>query len=280
MSYKTIVAHCDGRPSTPLRLAAAVGLAERFGAFLVGVHARPPFEAPVFAANGFDMAPLFGIYQEGLATETAAARDAWDRALKGRHLPNEWRSLDGFADDLLSLSARYADLVMVGQTESAAAAAARTPASVPESVALVAGRPVLAVPYVGLEKPIGGTAMLCWNASRESARAATDALPFLQAARQVIVLVVEPRVSETGHGQEPGADVATWLARRGVKVTVQRDVASDVDVGNVILSRAADLGVDLIVMGIYGHSRMREMVLGGASRTVLASMTVPVLMSH
>jgi nucleotide-binding universal stress UspA family protein len=122
--------------------------------------------------------------------------------------------------------------------------------------------------------------MLCWNASRESARAAADALPFLQAAEHVIVLMIDPKVSADGHGPEPGADVALWLTRHGVKVTVQRDVAADAAVGEVILSRAADHGVDLIVMGIYGHSRLREMVLGGASRTLLSSMTVPVLMSH
>jgi nucleotide-binding universal stress UspA family protein len=280
MSFKTIVAHCDGRASAGRRLEVAATLAERFTSFLVGVHAKPPFESPVFMENGFDMAPLFEIYDEGLATETTAARAAWDQALKGRHLPNEWRSLDGFADDVLSLSARYADLVIVGQTEPASGDGSRTPASVPERVALASGRPVLTVPYIGLDKPIGGTVMLCWNASRESARAASDAMPFLQTAKKVIVLLVEPHASDTGHGEEPGADVATWLARRGVKVVVQREVAADTDVGNVILSHAADQDVDLIVMGIYGHSRMREMVLGGVSRTLLQTMTVPVLMSH
>ena len=105
-------------------------------------------------------------------------------------------------------------------------------------------------------------------------------LPFLKAAKEVIVLVVDPHTSANGHGPEPGADIATWLSRHGVKVAVQRDVAPDTDVGNVILSRAADHGADLMVMGVYGHSRLREMVLGGVSRTVLSSMTVPVLMSH
>lgn len=129
-------------------------------------------------------------------------------------------------------------------------------------------------------KPPGKVVMVCWNASREAARAVVDALPFLRAAEKVIVLAVNPEMSAAGHGAEPGADVAAWLSRHGVRVTVQRDVAPDADVGAVILSRAADHGVDLIVMGIYGHSRMREMVLGGASRSLLASMTVPVLMAH
>ena len=174
------------------------------------------------------------------------------------------------------MQARYADLVVVGQADPEPTA---TPSDLPETVALATGRPVLVVPHIGA-KPPGKTVLLCWNASREAARAAADALPFLKAAQKVIVLVVNPKVSAAGHGAEPGADAAAWLARHGVKVTVQRDVAPDADAGAVILSRAADLGADLIVMGIYGHSRLREMVLGGASRTLLGSMTVPVLMSH
>lgn len=163
--------------------------------------------------------------------------------------------------------------------EQAAPELTATPSDLPEAVALTTGRPVLVLPFIGA-KPPGKVVLLCWNASREAARAAADALPFLKAAQKVIVLVVNPTTSAEGHGAEPGADVAAWLARHGVQITVQRDVAPDADVGGVILSRAADQGADLIVMGIYGHSRMREMVLGGASRTLLASMTVPVFMSH
>jgi nucleotide-binding universal stress UspA family protein len=113
-----------------------------------------------------------------------------------------------------------------------------------------------------------------------SARAATEALPFLVSAEKVIVLIVDTRKLGSGHGPEPGADVAARLARHGVNVTVQREVATDADVGELILSRAADHDVDLIVMGLYGHSRLREVILGGASRTLLSRMTVPVLMAH
>jgi nucleotide-binding universal stress UspA family protein len=154
------------------------------------------------------------------------------------------------------------------------------PSDLPESVALATGRGVLVVPFIGASAAIGRNVLLCWNASRESARAAMEALPLLQAAGAVTVLVVGAKASASGHGAEPGADAAIWLGRHGVKVTVQRDVAADADVGNLILSRATDHGCDLVVMGIYGHSRLREVVLGGASRTVLASMTVPVLMAH
>ena len=172
--------------------------------------------------------------------------------------------------------ARSADLVIVGQAEPDSPPTA-TPADLAEDVAMAGECPVLIVPHIGVAKPPGKTVMLCWNASREAKRAATGALPLLKRPTK-IVLIIDPK-SGVGN-EEPGADVAAWLARHGVKVTVQRDTAADSDVGGVILSRAADHDVDLIVMGIYGHSRMRELVLGGASRTLLASMTAPLLVAH
>ena len=277
MTYKTILVHCDAGPKVAQRLAVAADLAERDAAHLVGLHASPPLEAPVFF-EGMPMDSLFASYEAGAKADEGAARKAFDKALKGRRLSSEWRVTEGFIDTELAVQARYADLLVVGQTDPEAQTP--TPSDLPESVVLSTGRPCLVVPHVGVRKPPGQNVLLCWNATRESARAAADALPFLRAARKVTVLVVDPRTSPNGHGAEPGADVAHWLARHGVKVTVQRDVAADTDVGGVILSRAADLDVDLIVMGIYGHSRVREMVLGGASRTLLASMTVPVFISH
>lgn len=278
MGYKTILVHCDASKSVSHRLAVATALAQRFDAHLVGFHARRPFEAPVLfdGGVGFPMDAFFRSYEEGMKAEETAASAAFSKAIKGKHLSTEWRTVTGYVDDELSIQARYADLVVVGQADPVPTA---TPSDLPEVTALATGRPVLVVPHIGA-KPPGKVAMVCWNASREAARAVVDALPFLKTADQVIVLAVNAAASAAGHGAEPGADVAAWLSRHGVKVTVQRDVAPDADVGAVILSRAADHGVDLIIMGIYGHSRLREMVLGGASRSLLGSMTVPVLMAH
>jgi nucleotide-binding universal stress UspA family protein len=278
MSYKTILVHCDASPRLSQRLDVAVDLAQRHGAHLVGVHVQAPFDVPAFADGMMPMDDLFASYETAAKAEQDGAKVSFEKAIKGTHLPTEWRLVNGYVDDELAVHARYADLLVVGQTDPDAVS--MTPTDLPETVALSAGRPTLVIPHIGVRSKPGGTVMLCWNASRESARAATDALPFLTAAEKVIVLVVDPRSSKNGHGPEPGADVATWLTRHGVKVTVQRDVAADADIGGVILSRAADHGVDLIVMGLYGHSRMRELVLGGASRTLLSSMTVPVLMAH
>lgn len=278
MGYKTILVHCDASKSVSYRLEVAVELAQRFDAHLVGFHARRPSEAPVFfdGGVGFPMNNFIRSYEEGVKTEETAASAAFVKAIKGRHLSAEWRTITGYVDDELPVHARYADLIVVGQADPMPTV---TPSDLPEVTALATGRPILVVPYIGAKAP-GKVALVCWNASREAALAVVDALPFLKAAEKVIVLAVNPQVSAAGHGAEPGADVAAWLSRHGVKITVQRDVAPDADVGSVILSRAADHGADLIVMGIYGHSRMREMVLGGASRSLLGSMTVPVLMAH
>ena len=280
MTYKTILVHCDASKSVAHRLDVAAGLAQRFDAHLVGLHVRPSFEAPMYIEGSYPMDDLYKAYEENVKADQTAASAAFAKAIKGMALSSEWRVVEGFSESVLALHARYADLVVVGQTDPETTANTPTPSDLPETVALSTGRAVLVVPYIGVRKAPGDVVMLCWNASRESARAATEALPLLQAASQVVVLAVDAETSAAGHGAEPGADAAAWLSRHGIKVTVQRDSAPDADIGNMILSRAAEHGADLIVMGIYGHSRMRELVLGGASRTLLSSMNLPVLMAH
>jgi len=278
MSYRTILVHCDADPKVAYRLAIAVELARRHDAHLVGVHIQEPFEAPAMFDGTSAMGNFYAVFEETAKANQTAASAAFAKSVKGAQIRSEWRSENGYINWRLAIHARYADLMVLGQRDPGAPSF--VPLDLPETIALSTGRPVLVVPHVGAPAAPAETVMLCWNASRESARAASDALPLLQAASKVIVLTVDARSSTYGHGAEPGADVGAWLTRHGVNVTVQREVAADLDVGSVILSRAADHDVDLLVMGLYGHSRLRELVLGGASRTLLTSMTVPVLMSH
>jgi nucleotide-binding universal stress UspA family protein len=119
--------------------------------------------------------------------------------------------------------------------------------------------------------------LICWDGSRNAARAIADANPFLARARAIEVVTVGADIKSD---EIPGADIAHHLARHGLKIEVKSIVASDLDVPNAILSHAADVSADFIVMGGYGHSRLREFVLGGATRGILATMTVPTLMSH
>jgi nucleotide-binding universal stress UspA family protein len=276
MGYKTILVHCDAGRTTAGRVAVALSLAERFDAHLVGLHVRQRFEAPMFTDATVALDALYKSYEQSVKTEEAASSAAFQGVIAGRARSSEWRVVDGYAEDTLTAEARYADLVVVGQREPEPMPEA-TPANLAEKLALHSERPVMVVPHIGAQPP-GRTVMVCWNGQREASRAATGALPLLKGAERVIVLIVDPEKS--GNRQDAGLDVAQWLGRHGVQATVQRDSAVASDVGNVILSRAADSAADLIVMGIYGHSRMREFVLGGVSRTLLASMTVPLLIAH
>jgi nucleotide-binding universal stress UspA family protein len=275
MSYKTILVHCDPSPKLPQRLEVAVELAQRFGAYLVGVHVQAPIDIPAFSAGVVPTFDLHEAYEASANAERDAARDAFVDATKGRR--TEWRLAKGYHEDELVIQARYADLLILGQTEPNVET--RTPDDLPEMVAISSGRATLIVPHIGIRARPGKSIMLCWNASRESARAAAEALPFLMSADKVVVLIVDTKSIGSGHGPEPGADVAAWLVRHGVNVTVVRE-AADPNVGELMLSHAATHDIDLIVMGLYGHSRLREVILGGASRTMLSSMTVPVLVAH
>jgi nucleotide-binding universal stress UspA family protein len=281
MTYKTILVHCDGGKASMARVELAAGLAERYQAHLVGLHVRMPFDLPIYDNLSVAVTEtMIREYDEAVQANEAATSQAFADVLKGKAISNAWRCQEGDVEAIVALNARYADLTVVGQNDSGQQSRFAPPSDLPESVALATGRGTLVVPFIGAPKAIGDKVLLCWNASREAARAAAEALPLLRSASAVTVLIVEPKSSSDGHGAEPGADVAAWLSRHGVKVVVQRHVAVDGDVGSVILSRAMDHGCDLIVMGIYGHSRLREWVLGGASRTLLSSMTVPVLMAH
>ena len=136
--------------------------------------------------------------------------------------------------------------------------------------------------YVGTFETVGRNVIIAWNNSRESARAVADALPLLTGAERVTILALNPKggVELDGHGDVPGADIALHLARHDVNVDAAQLVTEDVSVADMLLSRAADEGADLLVISAYGHSRLGELVLGGVTRSILAHMTLPVLMSH
>jgi nucleotide-binding universal stress UspA family protein len=171
--------------------------------------------------------------------------------------------------------ARHFDLSVVGQAEPE-----KSPAEeiIAEGALFESGRPVIIVPYIQKEPLKLDRVMLCWDGSRAAARAIADSLPLLtQAGRVEVVTVTNERGKED---DIEGADMGAHLARHGLKVEVKRTVLADIDVADVILSHAADSGADFIVMGGYGHSRLREFVLGGVTRSILRSMTAPVLMSH
>jgi len=277
MSYKTILVHLDSRQRSTERLPFAFGLAARFEAHLVGLYAPGAPRIPSYALAEAG-AVLRDIVEQSRAEAARQAQKQF-REAAARHgdAGAEWRESAAEPAAAVRLSARYADLVVAAQPEPQDDAEVR---AVAHELALAAGRPVLFVPYAGRFATAGRRVMIAWDAGVEAARAVSDALPLLKRADSVEVAVFDPERGRREHGEQPGADVALYLARHGVKVSVTRQSGANFEVGAQVLSRAADTGADLIVMGAYGHSRVRELVLGGVTRTMLESMTVPVLMSH
>ena len=279
MDYKTILVHLDRNARRSERMELAFVLADRYDAHLVGLFALSAARIPSYAlAEG---GTTIIAAQNRLRAEAAREAEAAFRGAMARHhgVKAEWRASNADALGALQLNARYSDLVVIGQRERDPGDDAGLAPELVDELVLSAGRPVLLVPYAGRFPDTGKRVLVAWNASSEAARAVADALPLLAGAESVNIVVFETgRAGD--HGEEPGADAALYLARHGVKATVSRYGSTDIDIGSQILSRAADMEADLIVMGAYGHSRLRELVLGGATRTLLESMTAPVLMSR
>jgi len=254
----------------------AVSLAAAFEAHLAGVAFA--YEA-VPAAMLVDDVPPIWIDQFLKDAEDAAraAVDKFNAAAARAKISAEARWWNvGFTGtgEVLGRIARRFDLAVVRQAEPDKG----TPAPlIIEAALFETGRPVLIVPYIQKVPMALDRVLVGWDGSHSAARAVNDALPFLKRAKTVDVVVV----SESGKSDEmPGADLAHHLARHDVKAEIKQIVAPDADAANVLLSHAADSSATFMVMGGYGHSRLREFVLGGVTRTILDSMTIPTLMSH
>jgi len=279
MTYKTILVNCDTAPTSEKRIELASEIAQQQQAHLVGLFVRANVVMPAYMEAGIGP-DLIALQEKRGKEQSAAAKAIFDRVTQRMGGSNEWRDTGGDVYDQTAMQARYADLVVMGQYDAKLDDPDIIP-DLPETVMMNAGRPVLVVPYIGVKgKLMGGHVLVGWNASREATRAVVDSLPFLKVASAVTVLAVNPKPGTRGHGEQPGADVAQFLARHGVKVTASFTVADDIDPGDALLSRASDVNADMMVLGAYGHSRLREMVVGGVTRKVLATMTVPVLFSH
>ncbi len=280
MAYKNLLVLIDDTKANAGRVAAALALARNQEAHATGLYVigEPDLSGFVRAQIPSDV-----LEEQRSQTETAAkaAAEAFRKLADGEGVPADTRIARARAHDMAALvarQARYADLVIAGQPERDDPGPGGR--GMLADLVLTAGRPVLVVPFIGAARPIGRTVTVAWDAGREAARALADAMPLLEAAERVHVLVVNPERGPHAHGPEPGADIALSLARHGVKTQVEVTAAPDIEEGEAILSWLADSGSDLLVMGAYGHGRLRELILGGVSRVILESMTVPVLMAH
>ncbi|GJH10524.1 universal stress protein [Caballeronia novacaledonica] len=275
MSYKTILVHLDTSVRAHPRLETALQLARQFDAYVIGLFSV--FEPNARAFNVMAGTAAYYEARTAVRREQAGALERLFHAeLNRAGVSGEWLAPAEPADHAVPHHARCADLVIAGQDDPG------DPESYigdgfRENLILSAGRPVLLMPCTGFFPSIGRFPMIAWDGGREAARAVHDALPLLKAAGRATIV----RVDEKADERIADADIAACIARHGVEVDIVSGASgADASAGDILLSRAADLGADLVVMGGYGHARWRELVLGGATRTFLQSMTVPVLMSH
>ena len=280
MGFKNLLVQIDGGKAAARRIDAAIRLASSLGAHLTGLVAIGEPQIP-----GFVMAQMpTGVWDETLRQLRARAdtvADGFVAAAERAGLTADCRidsALETEVPQVVALHARHADLAVLGQADPDDPQPGG--AGLIGDVVLGAGRPVLAIPYIGAGPTLGERVLVAWDGSREAARALNDALPFLKRAKVVSVVAINASMRPGSHGSQVGADIALHLARHGVKVQAEALEVPDISVGDALLSRLTDESADLLVMGAYGHSRFSETILGGVTRTILGAMTVPVLMSH
>lgn len=278
MPLKDLLVHLDDTPHAGARLDVAITLAARHEAHLVGLCVVTMPNIPGYARLQI---PDEILQHQLQAIEAAAKRTEamFRERVRLAGVNGEWRRATGETVPLVALHGRYVDVVIVGQRDPSGDEGAADP-GMPDQLILSIGRPVLVVPFVGTYPRIGKRIMVAWDASRLATRAVNDALPFLVEAEKVAVMAVNPSTSNDANGEIPSADICLHLARHGVNAEAQHLYADDMDAGAMLLSRAADEGIDLLISGAYGHARWRELVLGGVTRHLLQHMTMPVLMSH
>ena len=281
MSLKDILVHLDASAQSAVRLDLAIDLARRHDAHLTALHVVDigmPLIGMADGGGGAALATLIDEMRESGLAEARRIEADYRERIRRESMEGEWRQAEGMVGELVTLHARYADLVIVGQDDPDGSSIGTV--GLAGDILFGAGRPVLVVPYTGSFATTGRRVLIGWNAGREAARAVNDALPLITAADMVCVLSANPRQGIGAHGEEPGADIALHLARHGAKVSVEHRLAPDVSDADLLLNHASDIAADLIVIGAYGHSRLREFALGGVTRSILKQMTVPVLMSH
>jgi nucleotide-binding universal stress UspA family protein len=284
MALRNLLVHVDQTKACAARMDAAIQLAARHGAHLTALYCVGEFLLPGWAdVPGQVLADQRRRETEAGESVLGEFRDKAEKAGISYETRLAEVPADSIADEV-AVNARYVDVAILGQVD---------PDEVPsggrhivETVVMGAGRPVLVIPYIGVTKDghgqprIGRDIMVAWDATREATRAVNDALPLLESSDSAKVVVINPVTSSQRHGEEPGADIGLHIARHDVRVDVQHYTMGDMGPGDAILSRVSDEACDLLVMGAYGHSRLRELIMGGATQTVLRHMTVPVLMSH
>jgi nucleotide-binding universal stress UspA family protein len=274
---KDMVVNLTGGAPQDFAADYAISLARLFEAHIAGIafSYEPVIPGSVLGGIPTD---LIDAQREENTKAAKAVTSRFEAAAKAAGLSSETRILDASvegAPDMFGRIVRRFDLAVVGQAQPREGASEEL---LIEGTLFESGRPLVVVPFVQTQGVSLERVLVCWDGSRPATRAIADALPFLKRAKAVDIVAVS---SERGKGSElVGTNMVRHLARHGLTVELKRIRAGDVDVPAAIRDHAAEIGANFMVMGGYGHSRLREFILGGVTRTILTSSTIPVLMSH
>ncbi len=278
MSYRDITVHLTLDPRNTARTQLAIALAKRFAAQLTGFYTVPPPNVPYYMGE-YIPTELIQKQMDDAQVASGANHEAFIAACTAANLPHRWRQSDLVPVEALRIQARASDLVIVGQPDPSPNDPGAIPYGtdvLPQELALQAGRPVLAVPHQGIFTDLGRRVLVAWNGKREAARATHDAMPLLKGAESVVLLRIGPE-KKGRTSLEDGADL---LRRHGIRVEAVAAEDTGLKVGAALLAEATSRQFDLLVMGAFGASRLRELVFGGVTESILSGMTLPVLLSN
>ncbi|MFD1983192.1 universal stress protein [Mesorhizobium newzealandense] len=277
MRFKTIVAILQNEQDAERVLDCAIPLANRFQSHLIGIHAET-LPVPYTSATGFPDTEFLQVSADMNRERAERLQAIFLKHIENSGLSFEWRSLESFSGDsaLTGISSvRAADLIIAAQRETGG-----DPSADVDTLVYDAGRPVLVVPHAGPLVTTFKHVLLAWNGSKEAARAAFDALPFIIEAEKTDILVIDPPDTLDESPEAAGAEIASALSRHGatVSVSVQRSGGNSID--DIIQTRIAETGADLLVLGAYSHSWLRQLLFGGVTRSVLRTAPVAAFLSR
>ncbi|MEQ8652621.1 MAG: universal stress protein [Kiloniellales bacterium] len=277
MAYRDLLLILDDSRGAAIRLQAALEFAKRHNSSVDALHLSMRQEIPGYVAAEIT-SDVLSLRDEAIAKDAASAEQSFRAACEGAGVKGRFGHKTGSAGDLADATiaaGRLSDLVVLGQPEEDGGGWLGP--WLLETVLLGCGRPVLLVPYIGTHDTVGKKVLVAWDGGREAARAVGDALPLLMEAEEVTVV----SVNRDPDSQRPStAAVSEHLKRHGVPAESHDAKIDDISATDYMLNRASDEGADLLVMGAYAHSRIRELVLGGMTKRMLKHMTVPIFMSH
>lgn len=277
MSCRDILVQVDATAPSRTRAATAAALAHRFGAHLTGVFLRTSFPAQYFEGGPYWSTPAGVLHEviqrhnEAVDKAEEAARQTFEAVADEAGVRSDWLSLSGDTQEPMADCMRRADLTILPRDPDPVLGQSGIS---PAQLGLTIGGPILVLPDPSPGQTVGERVLVAWNGKREAARALRDAWTFIAAAREVHVLIVGPK------GDGPDSRLQRHFEHHGCEADVIVDRSEDASAGRVILETAAALKADLVVMGLYGHGRLREFILGGATRELLQQAPIPVLISH